>query len=223
MTTIRESISRIRNVFKLVTEDAFLTDRFIYSLLLKHSKALMKRDDVVKSIMQVDTLFETLPYVELVEVDRIEAGCAGIKSGCQIMRTEKKLPELMTDSDGPIFRTIASIDGQDIMQQCRSAVYVSMSKSTSFKYNQTKYYWYKNGYLYFPNIDWDAVSIEGMFEDTIEGFCNIDDKNCQKAQDRTFTAPDYLFTEIEQLTQQELMTLGKIPPDTGDDSKNIMR
>jgi len=223
MTTIKESISRIRNVFKLVTEDAFLTDRFIYSLLLKHSKALMKRDDVIKSVMQVDTLFETLPFVELVEVDRIEAGCAGIQTGCQIMRTEKKLPALMTDADGPIFRTISSIDGQDIMQQCRSAVYVSMSKSTSFKYNRTKYYWYKNGYLYFPNIDWDAVSIEGMFEDTIEGFCNTEDNNCTKAQDRTFTAPDYLFTEIEQLTQQELMTLGKIPPDTGDDSKNIMR
>jgi hypothetical protein len=98
-----------------------------------------------------------------------------------------------------------------------------MSKSTSFKYNQTKYYWYKNGYLYFPNIDWDAVSVEGMFEDSIEGFCNIEDESCKKAQDRTFTAPDYLFTEIEQLTQQELMTLGKIPADTGDDSKNIMR
>ncbi len=69
----------------------------------------------------------------------------------------------MTDADGPIFRTISSIDGQDVMQQSRSAVYVSMSKSTSFKYNHVKYYWYKNGYLYFPNIDWDAVSIEGMF------------------------------------------------------------
>ena len=36
MTTIRESISRIRNVFKLVTEDAFLTDRFAYRVTVDY-------------------------------------------------------------------------------------------------------------------------------------------------------------------------------------------
>lgn len=223
MTTIKESISRIRNVFKLVTEDAFLTDRFIYSLLLKHSKAFMRREDVLKSIMQYDSLFETLPVVDLIETDRIEAGCAGVKTGCKVMRTRDKLPELMTNDIGPVIRTVSSIDGQYIMQQSRSAVYVAIANSTSFKYNKTKYFWFKNGYLYFPNIDWDAVSIEGLFEGPVDGFCNENDDDCTVAQDRNFVIPDYLFTEIEQITQQELMTLGKIPADTGDNSQNIMR
>lgn len=223
MTSIRESISRIRNVFKIVTEDAFLTDRFIYSLLLKHSKALVRRQDVENKLMQYDSLFETLPYVELIEVDRIEADCARVKSGCKIMRTKNKLPKVMTGSNGPIFRTVSPIDGSDVFQQCLSAVYVAMTQSTNFKYNKCHYFWFKNGYLYFPDIVWDAVSIEGMFEEPVDGFCNENDADCTLAQDRNLTVPDYLLTEIEQMTQQELMTLGKIPSDTGDNSQNIMR
>ena len=42
-------------------------------------------------------------------------------------------------------------------------------------------------------------------------------------QIRNLTIPDYLFSEIEQLTQQELMTLAKVPSDTGDNSQKILR
>jgi len=44
MTTVGEAISRVRNVLKAVKEDPFMTDRFIYSIILKHSKALLKRE-----------------------------------------------------------------------------------------------------------------------------------------------------------------------------------
>jgi hypothetical protein len=87
METIRRSISRLRGLFKLVNEDAFVTDRLLYSLLLKHVKTIANRQDEKNKLMQYDSLFETLPYVELIEVDKIEADCAGIKTGCKIMRT----------------------------------------------------------------------------------------------------------------------------------------
>ena len=223
MTPISESISRIRNTFKIVTEDAFLTDRFIYSLLLKNSKALIRRQDVENKLMQYDSLFETLPFVELIEVDKIEADCARVKTGCKIMRTKNKLPKIMSGSLGPIFRTIAPIDGSDVFQQCLAAVYVPMTQSTNFKYNKTHYFWFKNGYLYFPDIIWEAVSIEAMFEEPVDAFCNENNSDCTRFQDRDMTLPDYLFTEVEQLVQQELMTLAKIPSDTEDNSQNILR
>jgi hypothetical protein len=42
-------------------------------------------------------------------------------------------------------------------------------------------------------------------------------------QDKDFSIPEYLFTEIESMVQQEMMTLGKIPSDTADNSQNILR
>ena len=223
MTTNREAISRLRNLIKAVNEDAFITDRYIYSLLIKHSKAILHRKDVEDKLRLNESLFETIPYVELIEIDKIEADCAGIKTGCKIMRTKKKLPKLMTATEGPIIRVVSSIDGSDIFQQCIAAVYVSMTLSTTFKYNKTHYFWYKNGYLYFPNILWDAVSVEGMFEESISGYCSTDENDCALAQDSPLKLPDYLFSEVESLVFQDLGMLFKIPEDAADNSQNLLR
>lgn len=100
-----------------------------------------------------------------------------------------------------------------------------MTASTHFKYNKNKYYWYKNGYLYFPDIRWESVSVEGMFEDSTAGYCKEDgkDSSCEIKQNTTFNVPVHLFAEIEQMVQQEMMTLGKIPSDVNDDSQHILR
>lgn len=223
MATIKESLSRIRTIFKAVNEDVFMTDRFIYSIVLKHSKALIRRQDNESKLMRFDSLFETLPFVELIEVDKIEADCAGLKTGCKIMRTKKKLPKVMTGSLGPLFRNVGPIDYSNTFQQINQAIYIAMTNSTNFKYNKNHYFWYKNGYLYFPDISWDAVTIEAMFEESTEEFCNENNTSCLLMQDKELSIPEYLFTEIESLVQQELMTLAKIPGDASDNSQNILR
>ncbi len=63
MTTIGETISRVRNVVKGVKEDAFLTDRFLYSMILKYAKMLIRRQDNENKIMRFQSLFERLPCV----------------------------------------------------------------------------------------------------------------------------------------------------------------
>lgn len=225
MTTIGESISRIKNLFKSVSEDAFLTDRYVYSVIMKYVHVLIRRQDNENKLMQYDGLFEVLPYVELIEVDKIEADCAGLKTGCKIMRTCKKLPEVYKGSVGPIFRTISSIDGSHIAIQTKPMLYTHMANTPNFKYNKNKYWWFKNGYLYFPAIEWEAVSIEGMFSEPTDGYCKEDgkDTDCTIMQDMSFNIPEYLFAEVEQMVEQEVLMLGKIPPDTNDDSQNILR
>jgi hypothetical protein len=149
-TTIGDTISRVRNIVKGVKEDAFLTDRFIYSLILKYAKLYIRRQDNENKIMRFQSLFEPLPCVELVEVDKIEACCSGIKSKCIIMRTKDRLPTVLEGSFGPLFRTISSIDGSEVIYKTYPSIFTNMTNSTSFKYNKTKYYWYLDGYPLFP-------------------------------------------------------------------------
>lgn len=59
-TTIGDAVSRMRNVLKAVKEDPFLTDRFIYSVLSKYSKMLIRRQDNENKIMRFQSLFEPL-------------------------------------------------------------------------------------------------------------------------------------------------------------------
>ena len=216
-TTIGETVSRVRNTLKAVKEDAFLTDRFVYSVISKYAKLFIKRQDNLNKLLRFKSFFRALPCVPLIEVDKIEACCAGIKSGCIIMRTENKLPSPFEGPYGPMFRTVSSIDGSQEIVQTEPGTYTSMTKTTTFKYNKTKYYWYLDGYMYFPNIEWDAVKIEGIWENS------IDEKECILRQDQQSNIPDDLFAEIEQQVLQELTMSINIPADSSDDKQNALR
>lgn len=220
MTTVGEAISRVRNTLKAVKEDAFLTDRNIYFLLTKYGQTLLKREDNQFRLMKISSIFQVLPYLELIDVDKVEAGCIGVYSGCYFKRSKEKLPTILDGAMGPIIRTVSSIDGTTEMFRTDPGTWVSMTKTTTFKYNKNKYFWYLNGYLYFPNIDWEAVRMEAIFEGTVET-CTSDD--CLVKQDQDMSIPEYLFAEAEQFAIKELTSMLQIPQDNSDDSQNVLR
>jgi hypothetical protein len=220
MTTVGEAISRVRNTLKAVKEDAFLTDRTIYSLLLKYAKTLIKREDNQFRLMKISSIFKVLPYVELIDVDKVEAGCIGVYSGCYFKRSKEKLPSILDGMFGPIIRTVSSIDGSIEMYRTDPGTWVSMTRTTTFKYNRSIYFWYLNGYIYVPNADWDAIRIEAIFEGKVET-CDTDP--CEVKQEEQFALPEYLFSEVEQFVLQELTMTLKVPADSVDDSQNILR
>lgn len=223
MTTISDVVSRVRNVVKGSKQDPFLTDRYLYSLILKYAAVYMRRQDSTNKLMKFNSVFQTLPFVELIEVDKVEAHCTGIKTGVTIKRTAHKLPNFMQGYWGPLIRTVSSIDGSIELQPTQPGTYTSMTKTSTFKYNTVKYYWFLNGYLYMPNIDWDAVLVEGVFEQDITKW------NCDPADDCTvrhqqqFAVPDFLFAEIETMVVKELGIQANMPPDMSDDKLNVIR
>jgi len=223
MTTVGEAISRVRNTLKAVKEDAFLTDRVIYYSIIKYGQTLLKREDNQYRLMQLSNIFSVLPYVELIDVDKIEAGCTGVYSGCYFKRSKEKIPDMLSCLFGPIIRTISSIDGSEIIFRTNPGTWVSITKSTTFKYNKRKYFWFLNGYLYFPNLIWEAVRVEAMFQgDKGDFLCDPEDQ-CKLKQDLSLPFPEYLFSEIEQMVVKELAMSLQIPTDGPDDGQNTLR
>jgi len=222
MTTIGDTVSRLRNIVKGVKEDAFLTDRFLYSLVLKYAKSLIKRQDNENKIMRFQSLFEKLPCIELIEVDKIEACCGGIKSNCTIMRTKDKLPTVLEGAYGPLFRTISSVDGSIQCYKTYPSTYTNMANLPSYRYNKNKYYWYLGGYLYFPNISWESISVEGLWSESIEMYL-CDGDVCRPRQDSDTHLPEYLFAEIEQFVMRDLGVLMQTPIENADDNKSPLR
>lgn len=223
MTTIGESVSRVRNAIKAVKEDAFLTDRTIYFAIAKYGKALLKREDKQNRLMKISSLFSTLTYVELIEVDKIEARCIGIQSGCKIKRTKDRLPHFFEGLFGPLIRTVSSLDGSTEMFKTEPGTYTSMTKTTTFKYNKKKYFWFLDGYMYFPDIEWEAIKVEGVFEDDISAYTCDTSRECQMKVDQRLPFPEYLFSEIEQYVLKELTMTAQIPSDGADNSQNVLR
>jgi hypothetical protein len=220
MTTIAEAISRIRTSIKAVKEDSFLTDRTIYFSISKYAKTLIKREDNQFKLMKMSQIFKVLPYVELINVDKVEAGCIGVYSECFFKRSKDKLPNILDGMFGPIIRTVSSIDGSIEMFRTEPGTWSSITKSTTFKYNKRFYFWIIDGYIYCPNVDWEAIKIEAIFENDIEN-CKTND--CLLIQDQAFNIPEYLFSEVEQLVIKDLTMTLSIPADSVDDSQNTIR
>jgi hypothetical protein len=224
-TTIGESISRVRNVLKAVKEDPFLTDRFLYSLILKYAKTLIKRENQMNSIYKYTSLFKEIPCVELIDVDKVDACCTGIRTGCTFKRTKDKLPSLSDWDNGPIIKAVTSLDYSKEATVTQPTLYTGLTKGSGFKYNKNVYYWYLDGHIYLPNVEWEGIRLQAIFDDDIStDLCNIDcDDNCVVEQDRDFAIPEHLFSEIERMVEQEILTAGQIPSDGADDSQNILR
>lgn len=223
MTTIGSVISRIRGQVKAEVQDAFVTDRYIYSLIQKFAQLLIRRQDSANKLMKFNAIWKTLPFIELIEVDKVEAECTGIQSGCTIKRTKHKLPNMLQGYWGPLIRTVSSIDGFKELQATHPGTYTSLTKTTSFKYNNKKYFWFLNGYLYFPDLEWDAIKLEGVFDDDISDWlCDSEDK-CQPRYLHEINIPEALFAEIEQQVLVTMSNAIRIPPEDSDNKINIHR
>ena len=220
--TINDVVSRLRSQIKGISQDAFVTDRMIYTFILKNAKYLMKREDSKNKLLVFSSVIQVMDYVELIEIDKVEACCTGVSSDCTIKRTKDKLPVFLQGYFGPLIRTISSIDASEELQPILPSTYLHVSSSKNFKYNKTKYYWFINDYLYFPNLQWDAVRIEGIFEDDISQWTCKED-SCIKKQDQTFNVPDYLLAELEAQSFKDLMGMYQVPVDTAVDTQNIAR
>lgn len=217
-------ISRIRKGIKAETQDAFITDRYIYSVVEKHAAWLLRREDNTMKIIRMINSYTSLDYVPLIEVDKIAASCVGIKSNCIIKRTEDKIPSLFEGYFGPLIRNVSSLDGSQQVYPTTALQYTKIANSKNFKYNKTKYYWIANGYVYFPNIDWDAVVIDGIFRDDVSDYkCEDCGEKCKSAQDGIFNVPEYLYGEMESHVRQEILALYQIPSDPTNDKTSPIR
>jgi hypothetical protein len=218
--TIGNAVSRVRNNIKAVKQDAFITDRFLYTLIIKYGSAYIKQQDTIKKLLRLGSLFRTIPCMDLIPINKVEACCGDLKSDCIIKRTEDQVPNIMEAEFGPIFRTISSIDGSIELFPTSPSTYVSMTKTTSWKYNNRKYYWFLNGYIYIPDITWEAIKLDGIFEGDLSPFtCDTKDE-CTYRQDQQLAIPDFLMAEVEKNVLQDLGILIQTPEDLNSSDKS---
>ena len=110
MRTKGEVVNSLKNIIKANKQEAFLTDRFIYNLFIKYAKLLIRRQDSSNKLMKFNPIFQTIDYIELIEVDKVQASCAGIKSNKTIKRTKDRLPDFFEGYWGALIRAVTSID-----------------------------------------------------------------------------------------------------------------
>ncbi len=195
---IGDVTGQVRNLLKANKQDSYLTDKEIYLLLKKHLAVIMKRLDERGRLTKFSSVFETLDYVELCEVDRVEASaCKWAPRSYSTMRKTKLAMPMFTEGVyGPMVNSITSVDGSVIFKMIRNQdIQRLIAGASDAKYNTTKYCWYLNDRLYFVDIDFPAVRVEGIFEDDISAFkCCYEDR-CKRRQEQSLNVPDAILAE----------------------------
>jgi len=222
MSTLRKIVSTVRSSHKLLSSDNILTDRSIAAEVKAVTNLLVKRESNLRKLWATDTLFQTIPCVELIEVPISE--CCDYVSECTIARSKYKIPRIAEGNYQYIIQGIWSINALSGTTKKLDEItinrYVNLLKLPLIK--KTTYYMIVNDYLYVTNPFLKAVRIAAFFEEDIpneimfpECDCGQEyslDDLCKNPLDKKFALPGYLEKQVLDLVSERLIrTYFQIP------------
>jgi hypothetical protein len=229
MATLRKLVSDVRSMHKMISTDSLITDRAIAAELKVNSYLLIKRETNLRKLWSTDTLFTTIPCLEMCEVPISE--CCDYADPCSIARTKFKLPRISEGNYQYVIQGLYSINvlsGQGKkMKEISVNRYLNLLKLPVIK--KEEYFWISNGYIYVSNPSIQAVRFIALFEEDVpneimypECGCGTPnyttDQLCKNPLDKEFALPGYLEKQVLDLVSQKLLqTYFNLKTDMTDD------
>jgi hypothetical protein len=216
MATGRKLVSDVRSMHKILSTDSLITDRAILSEIRINTNLLVKRETNLRKLWATDTLFTTIPCLEMCEVPISE--CCDYVDECTIARSKEKLPRISEGNYQYVIQGVYSINalsGQGVkLKEITVNRYVNLLKLPIIK--KEAYYWITNGYLYISNPLLQSIRFVALFEEDVPNDILYPECDCGKEYtleelcinplDKEFPLPGYLEQQVLQLTSQKLLT-----------------
>jgi hypothetical protein len=216
MPTLRKLVSDVRSAHKLLSTDSLITDRAIASEIRNNSLLLIKRETNLRKLWATDTLFTTIPCLELVEVPISE--CCEYVDPCSVARSKYKLPSIAEGNYQYVIQGVYSINAMSgqgkKIKEITINRYINLLKLPIIK--KEEYYWISNDYLYVSNPLLKAVRFVALFEQDVPNELLYPECDCGTPQytteqlcinplDKEFALPGYLEKQVLELTSQKLL------------------
>lgn len=215
MSTYRSMVSDVRSTHKLLSTDSLITDRAIASEIRNNSLLLVKRDTNLRKLWATDTIFTTIPCLEMIQVPISE--CCNYVDDCTIARTKLKLPKIAEGNYQYVIQGVYSINAMSgkgtKMKEITVNRYINLLKLPIVK--REYYFWISNDYLYVTNPDIQAIRLVAMFDETIpneimypECCCGVEaplEEYCMNPLDKEVPLPGYLKAQVLGLVSQKLL------------------
>lgn len=217
MATLRKLVSDVRSMHKLISTDTLITDRAIASEIRNNALLLIKRETNLRKLWATDTVFTTLPCLEMCEVSISE--CCDYVDPCSIARSKYKLPRISEGNYQYVIQGVYSINAMSgqgkKLKEITINRYANLLKLPIIR--KEEYFWVSNDYLYISNSMVQAVRIAALFEEDIpselrypECGCGTpdvsDEEWCKNPLDRESFIPGYLEKQVLELTSQKLLS-----------------
>ena len=216
MSTGRKLVSDVRGLHKMLSTDALITDRVIFSELKNNAHLLIKREQNLRKLWATDTIFTTIPCLQMQCVPI--SSCCEYVDECNIARSIHRLPRITEGIYGYSIQGVYSVNAMGgkgrKLKEVTINRYLNALKLPYIK--KEEYYWIHDGYLYVTNPMVAVVRITAMFEDDIPTEILYPDCDCaaqisveevcKNPLDKEFPLPGYLEKQVLDLTSQKLLS-----------------
>lgn len=210
MSTKRQKIESFRKRLQEQNADSNYTNQFLYDVLMGHGKWLIKREISSGRIYRNNSLFQVYACQDVIPVPAIDP-CCTIKTNCVLYRTKNPLPEAWIDNDGPVIKSITSVDGSTDFFVVSPGDWQNKKNDPYQKMSKQKYAFILNNYAFFPVHNPHKVNITGYFTDDLDMLedscadCQDAKKDCIRFLDTKFMIPDWLEEEMFSKALQGLL------------------
>jgi hypothetical protein len=215
MSTLRELVSNIRSTHRILSTDSMITDRAIASEIRRTSLLLIKRETNLRKLWATDTLFTTIPCLEMIEVPISD--CGDFVEDLTIARSKYKLPKIAEGTYNYVIQGVYSINvlggtGKKLKEISINR-YLNLLKLPSKK--NEEYFWINNDYLYVTSAFVEKVRISALFTGDIpneimypEIVCASENFSledyCMNPLDKEFYLPGYLEKQVMEYVSKTL-------------------
>ena len=228
MSTGRKLVSDVRGMHRILSTNALITDRVILSELRANGLLLVKRETNLRKLWATDTIFTTIPCLELTCVPISE--CCDYVDPCKVARSVNKLPRIAEGNYQYLIQGVYSINAMG--GRGKKLKEITINRYTNLLMlpytKKEEYYWISNDYLYISNPYIKSVRIAALFEEDMPNEvaypdCDCGDNYsledlCKNPLDKQLPIPGYLEKQVLELTSQKLlMTYFRIKQDVSDE------
>jgi len=220
MATLRDIVSDIRSLNKLISKDALITDRAIAAEVRSTAALLIKRELVSRRLWSTPTIFTAIECIAMDEASLAE--CCDYTSPCKIRRSRCKIKGI-----ADLGRYGLAIQGVFNIVNSRKYKEVSPTRYSNLLKlnipNKKDFFWFKNDYLYVSDPDVEEISMYAYGENIIklEGSnCNCsNEKKCINPLDEEFKCPGDLIENVKSMVHEKIQKIYKVAVDdkTSDD------
>ena len=215
MSTLRQLVSNIRSTHRILSTDNMITDRAIASEIRRASLLLIKRETNLRKLWATDTIFTTIPCLEMIEVPITD--CGDYVENLMVARSKYKLPKIAEGNYNYVIQGVYSINvlggtGKKLKEISINR-YLNLLKLPSKK--NEEYFWINNDYLYISSFSVEMVRMTALFVEDIPNeimfpdlVCSSNNFSledyCKNPLDKDFYLPGYLEKQVMQLTSETL-------------------
>jgi hypothetical protein len=210
VSTVRDIISRVRSSNKFINSDDLISDRLISAELKSRAILLIKRETNLRKLWNTDTIFTTIPCLQMKEVKLSE--CGDYSSDIYIARSSEKLPKISEGNYQYLISIVSDLESSSSIKYMPIKRFINRIRLGL--HTKEVYYWIQDQYLYITNSRTKAIKISAFFEEDIPfnilypkcSECNKTEapKCPENPLDLEFKCPGYLENAVVEMTSDYL-------------------